>query len=157
MSTKTLGVVCRGSGRQNSIPTIPTIPTVPTIPTIPTPWGCSKLKPLMQSYYYSAAQCSVVFIFYIVFIFIILRRVCVFVNTLLCPGPCFLRVSYAWTSCVCSPSLATCTAHYTRKIEQQIWINCEQNRADYVRHSFSRWFLSFVVWKLIIRWFQFVD
>ena len=45
MSTKTLGVVGRGSGRQNSIPTIPTIPTVPTIPTIPTPWGCSKLKP----------------------------------------------------------------------------------------------------------------
>ena len=48
MSTKMLGVVGRGSGRQNSIPTIPTIPTVPTIPTIPTiptPWGCSKLKP----------------------------------------------------------------------------------------------------------------
>ena len=51
MSTKTLGVVGLGSGRQNSIPTIPTvptiptIPTVPTIPTIPTPWGCSKLKP----------------------------------------------------------------------------------------------------------------
>ena len=44
MSTKRLGVVGRGLGRKNSIPTIPTIPTVPTIPTIPTPWGCSKLK-----------------------------------------------------------------------------------------------------------------
>ena len=42
MSTKTLGVVGRGLGRRNFIPTIP---TVPTIPTIPTPWGCSKLKP----------------------------------------------------------------------------------------------------------------
>ena len=44
MSTKTLGVVDQGSGRQNSIPTMQTIPTVPTIPTIPTPWGCSELK-----------------------------------------------------------------------------------------------------------------
>ena len=49
MSTKTLGVVGRGSGWQNSIPTIPTIPTVPTIPTIPTPWGCSKLKPVFET------------------------------------------------------------------------------------------------------------
>ena len=38
MSTKMLGVIGRGSGRQNSIPTIP------TVPTISTPWGCSKLK-----------------------------------------------------------------------------------------------------------------
>ena len=43
MSTKTLGAVGQGLGRQNSIPTILTIPTVPTIPT---PWGCSKLKPV---------------------------------------------------------------------------------------------------------------
>ena len=41
MSTKTLWVVGRGSGRQNYIPTIP------TIPNIPTPWGCSKLKPML--------------------------------------------------------------------------------------------------------------
>ena len=66
MSTKTLGVVVRGSGWQNSIPTIPTIPTVPTIPTIPTiptvptiptiptPWGCSKL---------SIYQCTYVHLF----------------------------------------------------------------------------------------------
>ena len=54
MSTKTLGVVGRGSGRQNSIPTIPTIPTVSTVPTIPTPWGCSKL---------SIYQCTYVHLF----------------------------------------------------------------------------------------------
>ena len=51
MSTKTLGVVGRGLGGQNSIPTIPTIPTVPTTPTIPTPWGCSKLKPFMPEHW----------------------------------------------------------------------------------------------------------
>ena len=60
MSTKTLGVVNRGWGRQNSIPTIPTIPTVPnipTIPTIPTPWGCSKLKPAPASCLLPPASC----------------------------------------------------------------------------------------------------
>ena len=49
MSTKTLGAVGRGLGRQKSIPTIPTIPTVLTIPTNPTPWICSKLKPKMTN------------------------------------------------------------------------------------------------------------
>ena len=48
MSTKTIGVVGRGSGRHNSMPTIPTIPTAPTIPTIPTPWGRYKLKPMFS-------------------------------------------------------------------------------------------------------------
>ena len=46
MSTKTLGAVGWGSGRQN---VIPTIPTKPTVPTIPTPWGCSKLEPNIQT------------------------------------------------------------------------------------------------------------
>ena len=67
MSTKTLGVVGRGSGQQNSIPTIPTVPTIPTLPTLPTPWGCSKLKPykfclvynLHLNFFYSLVSLSI--------------------------------------------------------------------------------------------------